>query len=55
MEYYVYVLKDDDKIFYVGKGQKRRTHEHHRLATKTNRKYPVLDKIRSMVSKCKKK
>jgi len=49
MEFYVYVLIDGNTPFYVGKGKKDRMYEHLRLATKTNRKSLVLNKIRQMV------
>lgn len=54
MKFYVYLLKDDDVPFYVGKGSKKRMYQHYELATKTSRKSPVLDKIRKMVIENKK-
>lgn len=50
MEYYVYVLKDGDKPFYVGKGSNNRMYEHYRRAKRTKIKSPVLDKIRQMIN-----
>ena len=49
MEYYVYVLKDKEKTFYVGKGTKDRMYIHHKRAKNTKIKSPVLDKIRKMI------
>lgn len=49
MEYYVYVLKDKEKTFYVGKGTKDRMYIHYKRAKNTKIKSPVLDKIRKMV------
>lgn len=49
MKYYVYMLNDNDKCFYVGKGTKDRMYSHYKRAKNTKIKSPVLDKIRSML------
>jgi predicted GIY-YIG superfamily endonuclease len=48
VKYYVYLLKDGDKIFYVGKGTGKRMYQHAAQARAGKRRSPCLCKIRKM-------
>lgn len=54
MKFYVYLLFDGDVPFYVGKGSGTRMYNHYKQATQTNKRHPVLDKIRQMLRADKK-
>jgi hypothetical protein len=48
--FYVYILKDNDIPFYVGKGTKNRMYEHSLQAKRSNKSTHLLNKIRKMFS-----
>ena len=48
-KYYVYILKDLGIPFYVGKGTGERMYSHYASAKNSNKRKPVLDKIRKMI------
>lgn len=54
MKFYVYILFDGNIPFYVGKGSGSRMYNHHKQAIQTNKRRPVLDKIRQMIKADKK-
>lgn len=48
--FYVYLLKENGIPFYVGKGKQSRMYSHISSARRNNKRSPVLDKIRQMLS-----
>ena len=50
MKYYIYLLKDNDIPFYVGKGTNKRMYQHLSDAKHDKRKSPTTSKIKSMLS-----
>lgn len=47
-KYYVYLLKDGDRVFYVGKGTGKRMYQHVAAARSGKKVSPCLNKIRKM-------